>query len=170
MKQVILTVAVIIALGVVAQERVKEGTEKPTLSGDKITVKSRDGRGELKANDGGIKGEVKSTTPAKSNGNSTVAEPTGPSGYEIGMERAEEARNNRTKAETESEALKQVETINNETKDMVKSIDTKLADARTNLEERMKAGKISKIDYETESGMLNDFKKRRDAINDELSK
>ncbi len=170
MKQILIAVSVIIALGVVAQ-RGKITTEVPTEDVKVVNPNNpKPGKnlekGEIKMTDGVTsakpESKPKSGATVKDLGDEMI------SGREVGMQRAEEARAKHTEPKTEAEAAAMVTSINESTKSTVDGTATKIADARQMLDAKKNSGSISELEYDLKSSILDDYEARRKAIADKL--
>lgn len=170
MKKGLLAVAVLIALGVVAQRGKETVTEskgavktteevankpKPRTTGGQKDVKSID---EVEA-----KGGTKSN-----NGYSAVKAEGGMSGKEFGQQRAEEARAKYSDPASEKEAKEMVSEIKTSVKNQVDVIDTKIASATELVEQKHDLGGMTDLEYELAMAKIDAFKVRQQAINAKL--
>lgn len=163
MKKGLFAVAVLLALGVMAQQGRNTGTETPTKVIDPTKVKRKVTTDrELTVTD-----DIKSNNAspkATTQGNAEVAAMPDKSGREIGMERAEEVRNSHAAAATEAEATEMIGAINADTKSKLEDIDSKLEGAEIRLLEKKASGKISADEFELKKAQLDMLKARSEAI------
>lgn len=164
MKQILIAVSVIIALGVVAQKGVVTPTAPPP---GEVKVVDANNPKPVK---GSVKADIKMTTsanptkpgPKKANSNSNAANAKEfVSGREMGMARAAEMRAKHEKPKTNDDAIAQAAAINAETKTMLEECGTKIADAQSMLKDQLDSKAIMADEYEMKSTMLNEFEARR---------
>jgi len=169
MKQILIAVSVLIALGVMAQKG-KVTTEVPPAGEIKVVDPNnpKPGKSAVK----GDKGDVTMTTQAvpnkpapKTKGNSSAAGGKEfVSGREMGMERAAEMRAKHAEPKTDKEAKEMTAAINDETKKMLENDASKIADAQAMLKDQLDSKKITQTEYDMKSSMLTDFEARRVAL------
>lgn len=168
MKQILIAVSVLIALGVMAQKG-KVSTEVPPPGEVKVVDPNNPKPGKNHT-----KGEIIMTdevtgakpAPKTSNGNSNAGGNSTQlvSGREMGMQRAAEARAKHAEPKTDKEAKEMASEINAETKKMLTANEGKIYDAQELLDEQLASKKITKTEYDMKSSMLKDFEARRTAL------